>query len=124
MDLTFGPEFMRAVEAKQVAQQDAERAKFIVQEATQQKKSTIIRAVGEATSIELIGKSVNQNPAYIELRKLEAAREIAHYVARSANRAYLSSDTLLLNVATSGSDGRLTSRTTPAAAEPVPDGKK
>lgn len=29
--LTFGPEFTRAVEAKQVAQQDAERARFIVE---------------------------------------------------------------------------------------------
>jgi prohibitin 2 len=113
VDLTFGAEFMRAVENKQVAQQEAERAKFIVQEALQQKRSTIIRATGEATSIKLIGESVNQNPAYIELRKLEAAREIAHYVARSANRAYLSSDTLLLNVATSGQDDRLQSRAEP-----------
>ena len=29
--LTFGPEFTKAVEAKQVAQQDAERARFIVE---------------------------------------------------------------------------------------------
>ena len=29
--LTFGPEFTRAVEAKQVAQQDAERARFVVE---------------------------------------------------------------------------------------------
>lgn len=101
VDLTFGAEFMNAVEAKQVAQQDAERAKFIVQEAKQQKRSTIIRATGEARSIKLIGESIDQNPAYIELRKLEAAREIAHTVARSANRAYLSADSLLLNI---GSD--------------------
>lgn len=107
VDLTFGAEFMRAVENKQVAQQEAERARFVVDEALQQKRSTIIRATGEAMSIKLIGESVNQNPAYIELRKLEAAREIAHYVARSANRAYLSSDTLLLNVATSAQDNRL-----------------
>ena len=65
VDLTFGAEFMKAVEAKQVAQQDAERAKFIVQEALQQKRSTIIRATGEARSIKLIGESVRQNPAYI-----------------------------------------------------------
>lgn len=32
--LTFGPEFTRAVEAKQVAQQDAERARFIVEKVT------------------------------------------------------------------------------------------
>ena len=98
VDLTFGVEFMKAVEAKQVAQQDAERARFIVQEAQQQKKSTIIRATGEARSIKLIGESIEQNPAYIELRKLEAARQIAHTLSRSANRAYLSADSLLLNI--------------------------
>lgn len=98
VDLTFGTEFMKAVEAKQVAQQDAERAKFIVQEAKQQKRSTVIRAEGESRSIQLIGESMAQNPAYIELKKLEAAREIAHTVSRSANRAYLSADSLLLNV--------------------------
>jgi prohibitin 2 len=108
VDLTFGAEFMRSVEAKQVAQQEAERAKFIVQEAVQQKKSTIIRAAGEAKSIQLIGESVAANPAYIELRKLETARQIAHTVSRSANRAYLSADSLLLNIASeSGIQDRL-----------------
>lgn len=99
VDLTFGAEFMNAVEAKQVAQQDAERAKFIVQEAKQQKRSAVIRAEGEARSIKLVGESIASNPAYIELKKLETAREIAHTVARSANRAYLSADSLLLNIA-------------------------
>ena len=58
----------------------------------------MIRAEGEARSIKLVGESIAQNPAYIELKKLDAAREIAHTVARSANRAYLSADALLLNV--------------------------
>lgn len=107
VDLTFGVEFMKAVEAKQVAQQDAERARFIVQEATQQKRSTVIRAEGEARSIQLVGESIAENPAYIELRKLETAREIAHTISRSANRAYLSSDSLLLNV---GSDAGASDR--------------
>lgn len=105
VDLTFGTEFMRAVEEKQVAQQDAERARFVVQEAEQQKKSTIIRAEGESRSIQLLGESMANNPAYIELRKLEAAREIAHTVARSANRAYLSADSLLLNISTESDAG-------------------
>ena len=36
--LTFGKEYMSAVEAKQVAQQEAERARFIVQRAMQEKE--------------------------------------------------------------------------------------
>lgn len=42
--LTFGKEFTAAIEAKQVAAQEAERAKFIVEKAEQDKKSAIIRA--------------------------------------------------------------------------------
>jgi prohibitin 2 len=46
--LTFGQEYTKAVEDKQVAQQDAERAKFIVDKAVQDKKSIIIKAQGDA----------------------------------------------------------------------------
>ena len=42
--LTFGKEFTAAIEAKQVAAQEAERAKFVVEKAEQDKKSAIIRA--------------------------------------------------------------------------------
>ena len=46
---------MSAVEAKQVAQQDSERAKYIVERAIQEKKGIVIKAAGEAKSAELIG---------------------------------------------------------------------
>ncbi|PRW59255.1 prohibitin- mitochondrial-like [Chlorella sorokiniana] len=97
--LTFSREYTGAVEAKQVAQQDAERAKFIVEKAEQDKQSAIIRAQGEAQSAMLIGQAVQQNPAFLTLRKIEAAREIASTVAASANRIFLNSDSLLLNLA-------------------------
>lgn len=42
--LTFGKEFTAAIEAKQVAAQEAERAKFVVEKAEQDKKSAVIRA--------------------------------------------------------------------------------
>lgn len=96
--LTFSREYTSAVEAKQVAQQDAERAKFIVEKAEQDKQSAIIRAQGEAQSALLIGQAIQQNPAFITLRKIEAAREIAATVAASANRVMLSADSLLLNL--------------------------
>ena len=38
-ELRFGREFTAAVEAKQVAQQDAERSKFIVDKALEEKRS-------------------------------------------------------------------------------------
>jgi len=97
--LTFGAEYTAAVEAKQVAQQQAERAKFIVKQALQDKKSAIIKAQAEAKSVEMIGKSLEgKPPGYIKLRELEAAEAIAETIANSKNKAYLDADSLLLNV--------------------------
>jgi prohibitin 1 len=52
--LTFGKEFTETVEAKQVAQQEAERARFVVEKAEQQKKAAIISADGDFKAAELI----------------------------------------------------------------------
>jgi len=96
--LTFSKDYMAAVEAKQVAQQDAERAKYVVKQATQDARSTIIKAQGEAQSAELIGRAVQKNPGFIELRQLDAARTISSVIAKSSNRVYLDSNSLLLNM--------------------------
>lgn len=96
--LAFGKEYTAAVEAKQVAQQEAERARFIVEKAKQDKKSAIIRAEGEAQSAAMIGDAMRDNPAFIQLRRIEAAREIASTVQKSQNRVYLDADTLQLNL--------------------------
>lgn len=96
--LTFGKEFTAAIEAKQVAAQEAERAKFVVEKAEQDKKSAIIRAQGEATSAQLIGQAIANNPAFITLRKIEASREIAHTISSSTNRVFLNSEDLLLSL--------------------------
>ena len=53
--LAFSKEYTAAVEAKQVAQQDSERAKYTVERAIQEKRTIIIKADGEAKSAELIG---------------------------------------------------------------------
>merc|ERR1740121_1322829 len=54
--INFSPEYEKAVESKQVAQQQAERAKFLVLKAQEMKKTTIIHAEGEKQSAEMIGK--------------------------------------------------------------------
>ncbi|GAU27103.1 hypothetical protein TSUD_104120 [Trifolium subterraneum] len=96
--LTFGKEFTAAIEAKQVAAQEAERAKFVVEKAEQDKRSAVIRAQGEAKSAQLIGEAIANNPAFITLRKIEAAREIAHTISNAGNKVYLNSSDLLLNL--------------------------
>jgi len=100
--LSFGKEYTAAVEAKQVAQQEAERARFVVDKATQEKRSVIIRAQGEAKSAQLIGDAVRDNPGFLQLRRLEAARDIAGTLSKSTNRLYLDGGSLLLNVQDDG----------------------
>lgn len=96
--LSFSPEYAKAVEAKQVAQQEAERAKYTVLGAIQEKQTIITKARGEAESAELIGQAVKKNPGFMKLRRIDAAREIADIVANSGNRVYLNADSLLLNL--------------------------
>lgn len=96
--LSFSPEYSRAVEAKQVAQQEAERAKYIVIGAQQEKQTIITKARGEAESASLIGQSVKKNPGFMKLRRIDAARDIADIVSKSGNKVYLNADSLLLNL--------------------------
>ncbi|KAJ2782310.1 Prohibitin-2, subunit of the prohibitin complex (Phb1p-Phb2p) [Coemansia javaensis] len=96
--ITFSPEFASAVEAKQIAQQDAQRAAFIVERAKQEKESTMVRAEGEARSAELIGEAIKTQPGFLELRRIETARDIAHILQKSGNRLVLDASSLLLNV--------------------------
>ena len=105
-DLHFGPEFTKAIEEKQIAQQQAERAKYLVEQAIQDKRSTIIKATGEAQAAKLLGEALTRSPAFLDLRRIEAAREIATIMSRSRNKVFLEADTLLMNL-TSGLDKNL-----------------
>ncbi|TEB39898.1 hypothetical protein FA13DRAFT_1619160 [Coprinellus micaceus] len=95
--VAFSPEFTHAVEAKQVAQQTALRAAFLVDQAMQEKQSIIVKAQGEAQSAILVGEALRKNKGFLELRRLEAAREIADTLAGSGNKVMLDSQSLLLN---------------------------
>lgn len=98
--LTFGAEFTHAVEMKQVAQQDAERARFLVERAEQENIAKVIRAEGDSRAAELISESILQfGNGLVELRKIEAAMEIAQTLSQSRNVAYLpGGQNMLLNL--------------------------
>jgi len=98
--LTFGKEFTQAVELKQVAQQDAERARFLVEKAEQQKKAAIISAEGDTQAASLLAKSFGEaGEGLVELRRIEAAEDIAYQLAKSRNVVYLpSGQSTLLNL--------------------------
>lgn len=88
--LSFGKEFTQAVEQKQVAQQETERAKFVVEKAEQEKQAAVIRAEAEAHAAKLLSDAMaSYGTGMVELRRIEAAREIAQTLSASKNVAFL-----------------------------------
>jgi len=88
--LQFGKEYANAIELKQVAQQEAERQEYIVQKAEQEKVAAITRAEGEAQAAKIISDALQRSGAgLIEVRRIDAAKEIAETLARSRNVTYL-----------------------------------
>lgn len=79
-ELSFSPQYSAAVEAKQVAQQEAQRAVFTVEQAKQERQQKIVLAEGDAESAKLIGNAISKNPGYLKLRRIRAAQNIAKTV--------------------------------------------
>merc|ERR1719201_1262551 len=96
--INFSPEYEKAVEQKQVALQQAERAKYLVKKAEEEKKRTIIQAEAEQKSAEMIGNAIKTNPGFVELRRINVAKEVATLLSKSSNRMVLSTDALILNL--------------------------
>ncbi|KAL6260019.1 hypothetical protein P5V15_009925 [Pogonomyrmex californicus] len=97
-ELSFGKEYTAAVEAKQVAQQETQRAAFVVERAKQERQQKIVQAEGEAEAAKMLGLAVSQNPGYLKLRKIRAAQNISRTIANSQNRVFLSGNSLMLNI--------------------------
>ncbi|TGZ71026.1 hypothetical protein CRM22_002868 [Opisthorchis felineus] len=106
-DLSFSQVYSAAVEAKQIALQEAQRAQFLVERAKQERQQKIVTADGEAQAAKLIGDALSANPGYLKLRKIKAATQIARTLAQSQNRVYLNTGALILNVSDSKFDAGL-----------------
>jgi prohibitin 1 len=88
--LTFGKEFAKAIEHKQVAQQEAETQFYVVAKADQERKASVIRAEGEAEAAQLISRAMAAaGSGFIEVRRIDAAKEVASTLASSGNVVYL-----------------------------------
>jgi len=90
--LTFGREFTAAVEQKQVAQQEAEKAKFLVEKAEFHKTASVIQAEGDTEAAALLASAfAKSGEGLVELRRIEAAEDIAMQMSQSRNIVYLPS---------------------------------
>ncbi|XP_034246339.1 prohibitin-2 isoform X3 [Thrips palmi] len=97
-ELSFGKEYTAAVESKQVAQQEAQRAAFVVERAVQEKQQKIVQAEGEAEAAKMLGQAIGMNPGFLKLRKIRAAQTISKTIANSQNKVFLSGSSLMLNI--------------------------
>lgn len=69
IDLTFSPEFAKAVEEKQIAEQRAQRAVYIAREAEQQAQADINRAKGRAEAQRLLAETLKAQGGQLVLQK-------------------------------------------------------
>ncbi|XP_022784785.1 prohibitin-2-like [Stylophora pistillata] len=97
-DLSFGREYTAAIEAKQVAQQEAQRAHYQVEKAIQERQQKIVQAEGEAKAATLLGNALRSNPGYLKLRRIRAAQNVSNTISNSQNMVFLDAGALMLNV--------------------------
>jgi prohibitin 2 len=67
VNVTFSADYEHAIEAKQVAQQRAEQAKYELQQAQIEADKKVATARGEAEAIQIRGDALAKNPAVIDL---------------------------------------------------------
>lgn len=82
---------------------DAERAKFIVEKAEQERQAAVIRAEGEAEAAATISRALEKaGEAFVAFRKIEASKAIVQSLANNPNVTYIPSGggNVLLNVPT------------------------
>ena len=69
VDLAFSPEFAKAVEDKQIAEQRAQRAVYVAQEAQQEAQADINRAQGKAEAQRLLAETLKAQGGQLVLQK-------------------------------------------------------
>lgn len=69
VDLSFSREFSKAVEDKQIAEQRAQRAVYVAQEATQEAQADINRAQGRAEAQRLLAETLREAGGQLVLQK-------------------------------------------------------
>ncbi|MGQ4647077.1 SPFH domain-containing protein [Lyngbya aestuarii] len=77
VDLDFSPEFSKAVEDKQIAEQRAQRAVYVAREAEQEAQGDINRAKGKAEAQRLLAETLKAQGGELVLQKeaIEAWRQ-------------------------------------------------
>ncbi len=65
-DVHFTPDFAKAIEQKQIAQQEAERMKYVLEKERLEAERKAIEAQGKAKAIQIVSQELKRNPLYIK----------------------------------------------------------
>ncbi len=97
INFEFSKEYRQAIENKQVSQQMAERAKFIVMKSEEERKITVIKAEAESESARLFNEAIKEyGNAFMELKKLESAEAIIANLASNDKIMFIPNSTNML----------------------------
>lgn len=70
-NITFDAEIEKAIKDKQVAQQEAEQAKYRLVQAKIEAETAIAKAKGEATALKVKADAISKNPYIVKLKEIE-----------------------------------------------------
>ncbi len=88
-DISLSHELEKAIEAKMVQQQEAEKAVFKMQQAKTDADTMIISAKAQAESIRIQGEALEKNPRLVDLKMVEKWNGIAPQVVGSGTNILL-----------------------------------
>lgn len=93
-NVQFSREFQQAIENKQIAQQEAQRMKYVLERQELEKKRKIIEAEGEAESLRLKGRALAENPALIQYEYVKMLAPNIQAIVADQNAIFNFSDFL------------------------------
>jgi regulator of protease activity HflC (stomatin/prohibitin superfamily) len=65
-DVIFSEQFAKAIEEKQIAQQSAEKMRYVLEKEQKEAERKVIEATGRAKAITVINTALRENPNYIK----------------------------------------------------------
>ena len=71
-NIKFDPDYETAIKAKQVAQQNAQKATYVLQQAQVDAQSAIAKAKGEATALTVKAQAIAKSPQVVRLEEIKA----------------------------------------------------
>lgn len=91
-NVQFSSEFQQAIENKQIAQQEAQRMKYVLEKQELEKKRKIIEAEGESESLRLKGKALADNPQLIQYEYIKLLAPNVQAIVTDQNTIFNFSD--------------------------------